>query len=64
MAYQGKLVTVQDVSGQVANGTGAMGCSTLDACRKPVKTLVQTLGKASLTASASVLHVDEGLCNQ
>lgn len=23
MAYQGKLVTVQDVSGQVANGTGA-----------------------------------------
>ena len=23
VAYQGKLVTVQDVSGQVANGTGA-----------------------------------------
>ena len=22
MAYQGKLVTVQDVSGEVANGTG------------------------------------------
>ena len=24
MAYEGKLVTVQDVSGQVANGTGAI----------------------------------------
>ena len=68
MAYQGKFVTVQDVSGQVANGTGAtrschpllLVCGAKGLARTFESAFSTLSGEASLIMSASYQTVSCG----